>query len=231
MISIKVIFKCASKFGCFAKRLHHTLPSLPYAYDALEPVICREMLELHHNEYHRSYVKNLNVTLQGMENAISTGDLNTALCLQPVLKLNGGGHINHSILWSTLSPDGGCPSDELCREIIASFGTLDNLMDRMILMTYAVESSGWVWLGYNPYSSRLQITTCTNENPLQATTGLIPLFGIDLWEHAYHLQYKRNKVDYARFIFQVVNWLEVSRRYCEAYEIGQAWKKACESNN
>merc|ERR1711979_15154 len=171
--------------------MKHTLPDLPYDYNALEPTISAEIMQLHHSKHHNTYVTNLNATEEKIAEAQAKGDVSTAVSLQPALKFNGGGHINHSIFWQNLSPNGGGdPSGELLEAIKKDFGSVENMKSQLSASTVVVQGSGWGWLGYNKQANRLQIATCANQDPLDATTGLVPILGIDVWEHAYYIDYK-----------------------------------------
>jgi len=196
----------------------HSLPDLPYDYNALEPVICAEIMQLHHSKHHQTYVNNYNVAEEKLADAVSKGDASTVIGLQGALKFNGGGHINHGIFWQNLCPtkDSGEPSPELMAAIQRDFGSLDALKEKLSASTVAVQGSGWGWLGFNKASKKLQIAACANQDPLEATTGLVPLFGIDVWEHAYYLQYKNVRPDYVKAIWQVANWKDISQRFANA---------------
>lgn len=197
-------------------RFEHKLPPLPYKSNALEPIISGDIMELHHQKHHATYVTNLNAAEAKLKEAVAKGDISAQIALQPALRFNGGGHLNHSIFWQNLSPD-GCEIDGVILEAICStFGGVDEFKTKMMAMTNAIQGSGWGWLGYNKESKSLQITTCPNQDPLQATTGLVPLLGIDVWEHAYYLQYKNARAEYTKKIFEVVNWKDVNRRLIEA---------------
>ncbi|XP_062954448.1 superoxide dismutase [Mn], mitochondrial-like [Cynocephalus volans] len=142
------------------------------------------------------------------------GDVTTQIALQPALKFNGGGHINHSIFWTNLSPNGGGePEGDLSEAIKRDFVSLDKFKDKLTSVSVGIQGSGWGWLGFNREQGHLQIATCSNQNPLQRTTGLIPLLGIDVWEHAYYLQYKNVRPDYLKAIWNVINWENVTERY------------------
>ncbi|KAL4710911.1 hypothetical protein ACJJTC_002541 [Scirpophaga incertulas] len=194
-------------------RQKHTLPDLPYEYSALEPVVSREIMSLHHSKHHATYINNLNAAEEKLAQAQAKGDIQTVISLAPALKFNGGGHINHTIFWQNLSPCGGKPSDELTKAVEKDFGSWDNMKNQLAAASVGVQGSGWGWLGYNKQSKKIQIATCQNQDPLQATTGLVPLFGIDVWEHAYYLQYKNVRADYVKAIFDVANWKDVSSRF------------------
>ncbi|KAI6183188.1 Superoxide dismutase [Aphelenchoides bicaudatus] len=197
-------------------RAKHVLPDLPYDYNALEPVISSEIMQLHHQKHHATYVNNLNILEEKSHDALEKGDLRTAISLQAGLKFNGGGHINHSIFWTNLSKDGGEPNGELLEAIKRDFGTLEKMQEKLSSAATTVQGSGWGWLGYNAAEKRLQVTTCANQDPLEPTTGLIPLFGIDVWEHAYYLQYKNARPDYIKAIWKIANWKNVNERYLNA---------------
>ena len=144
------------------------------------------------------------------------GDIRAAIQLQGALKFNGGGHINHSIFWTNLSKDGGEPTGELLSQIKQDFGSVENLQKQLSAITVAVQGSGWGWLGYDKNHKKLQIAACPNQDPLEPTTGLVPLFGIDVWEHAYYLQYKNVRPDYVNAIWKIANWKNIDERFQHA---------------
>ncbi|XP_067845239.1 superoxide dismutase [Mn], mitochondrial isoform X1 [Heptranchias perlo] len=209
--------RCASNISpvlrCLPSRQKHTLPDLPYDYGALEPHISAEIMQLHHNKHHATYVNNLNVTEEKYAESLAKGDVTTQVALQSALRFNGGGHINHSIFWTNLSPNGGGePTGELMETIKRDFGSFEKFKEKMSAISVGVQGSGWGWLGYSKNSGRLQLAACSNQDPLQGTTGLIPLLGIDVWEHAYYLQYKNVRGDYLKAIWNVINWENVGER-------------------
>merc|ERR1711953_234943 len=193
--------------------MKHTLPDLPYDYGALEPVISAEIMQLHHSKHHQTYVNNLNVAEEQLAEAQEKGDVSKIIALAPALKFNGGGHLNHSIFWTNLAAGGGGePTGELLAAINKDFGSFENMKTKLSGSTVAVQGSGWGWLGYDKTKGSLAIATCANQDPLEATTGLVPLLGIDVWEHAYYLQYKNVRPDYVKAIFDIVNWDNVAER-------------------
>lgn len=198
------------------QRQKHTLPDLTYDYNALEPIISADIMKLHHSKHHAAYVNNLNIAEEKLQVAQANNCIKTIISLQPALKFNGGGHINHTIFWQNLSASGGCPSSELADAIKKEFGSLDNLKAQLSALSVGIQGSGWGWLGYNKQAKRLQLAACANQDPLEPTTGLVPLFGIDVWEHAYYLQYKNVRPDYVKAIFDIVNWQDVSDRFAKA---------------
>lgn len=195
------------------------LPKLHYALDALEPVISAEIMNLHLNKHHAAYVTNLNAALEKYEIAEKNNDLATLISLQPAINFNGGGHINHSIFWTNLAPksEGGGepPTGELAEALKAEWGSLDHFITTFNGMAAPIQGSGWCWLGFNKSKNRLELATCSNQDPL-AAKGLVPLLGIDVWEHAYYLQYKNVRLDYLKAIWGIVNWANVAERYSAA---------------
>jgi superoxide dismutase, Fe-Mn family len=143
-------------------------------------------MTIHHTKHHNTYVTNVNVTLEKLDAAVSKGDVSGIIALQGALKFNGGGHLNHTLFWENLAPhkQTSTPGSALLTAINSSFGSFDKLKSEMTAKTVAVQGSGWGWLGYNPSTTRLEVATCANQDPLQATSGLVPLVGIDVWEHA-----------------------------------------------
>lgn len=197
----------------------YVLPELPYDFNALEPVISAEIMELHYTKHHRAYVTNLNAALEKYHEAESKNSVAEMISLQSAIKFNGGGHINHSIFWTLLaSPKnggGGIPSGDLAIMIERDFGSFDAFKEKLTTACIGVQGSGWGWLGVNKSNERLQIATCANQDPLSAQ-GLVPLVGIDVWEHAYYLQYKNVRPDYVKAIWGIFNWSEVENRLIKA---------------
>lgn len=207
----------------------HQLPDLPYDYSALEPVISGEIMELHHKKHHQTYVNKLNEALEKSSEASSKGDLDKEIALQSAIKFNGGGHLNHSIFWTNLAPQnqggGEPPKGALAEEIQNLWGSFDKFVEAFNAKTAAIQGSGWGWLAWCKQHKHLTIRTCANQDPLFATTGLIPLLGVDVWEHAYYLQYKNARPDYLKNIWKVVNWMNVTERFeaaqkCESCQCG-----------
>lgn len=195
------------------------LPPLPYDFNALEPVISAEIMNLHYSKHHQAYVTNLNKALEQYADAECKNDLQAMISLQSLIKFNGGGHINHSIFWTNLAPQnnggGTAPSGKLADAIQKDFGSLEKLIEQMSAKAVAIQGSGWGWLSYNKTKGQLSICTCDNQDPL-STKGVVPLLGIDVWEHAYYLQYKNVRADYVKAIWNIVNWKNVEERYTKA---------------
>lgn len=196
-----------------------TLPELPYDFSALEPVISAKIMQLHYSKHHNAYVTNLNKAMEQLAEAEQKQDLAAEIALQSVIKFNGGGHINHSIFWTNLSPvnkNGGKPPEgALAAAINQEFGSLEKFIEHFSAKTIAIQGSGWGWLGYNKARGKLCTATCDNQDPL-STKGLIPLLGIDVWEHAYYLQYENVRADYVKAIWNIINWKNVAERFAQA---------------
>eukprot|EP01101_Sappina_pedata_P002629 TRINITY_DN12853_c0_g1_i1.p1 TRINITY_DN12853_c0_g1~~TRINITY_DN12853_c0_g1_i1.p1 ORF type:complete len:237 (-),score=124.08 TRINITY_DN12853_c0_g1_i1:154-828(-) len=195
------------------------LPDLPYKYDALSPVISGDIMELHHSKHHATYVKNLNVALEQYVEAESKNDVTKMIQLQSAIKFNGGGHVNHSIFWTNLAPikEGGghLEKGKLATAISSQFGDLERFISKFNAQTAAIQGSGWGWLVYNKEESRLAILAMPNQDPI-TQSGYVPLLGIDVWEHAYYLDYKNARPDYLKEIWKVVNWKNVEERFADA---------------
>ena len=199
-----------------------TLPPLPYAYNALEPHIDEATMKLHHDKHHQAYVNKLNEAL-AKEPTFAAGtnvdDLLKNLTAVPetirtAVRNQGGGHSNHSLFWQTLSAKSGAPAGDFAKAIDADLGGLDKLKAEMSEQAGKVFGSGWAWLVLDG-GKKLNLTTLPNQDsPL--SDGHYPLFGIDVWEHAYYLKYHNVRADYLKAIWNVVNWDFISARYAAA---------------
>ncbi len=196
--------------------MEYKLPDLAYEYNALEPVISAEIMEIHHSKHHQAYVNNLNASLKKYEAAVEAENLEEQISLQAAINFNGGGHINHYIFWTNLAPPemggGVAPTGKFADALNETFGSLDSFIAEFNATAGPIQGSGWAWLGYCKKTKSLKIATCANQDPL-CKQGLVPLLGIDVWEHAYYLQYKNVRPDYLNAIWQVVNWANVAARY------------------
>lgn len=192
-----------------------SLPEMPFAYDALEPVIAAEIMQLHHLKHHQAYVTNLNTALEKYENAEKNQDLDQMIALQPAIRFNGGGHINHTLFWENLVPEKKykAPEGEFANALQKRFGSLEKFIEQFNTIVGPLQGSGWGWLGYCSKSRNLIIATTANQDPLLATTQLHPLLGVDVWEHAYYLQYKNVRPDYLKAIWRVINWEAIQKRF------------------
>lgn len=194
------------------------LPQLPYAYDALEPHIDARTMEIHHSKHHNAYVTNLNNALEGNEELLSKSieDLMANLDAVPeaartAVRNNGGGHANHSLFWTVMGPNGGEePTGELSEAINQKFGGFDKFKEEFAKAAATRFGSGWAWLVVN--NGQLEVTSTPNQDtPLME--GKTPILGLDVWEHAYYLNYQNRRPDYISAFWNVVNWEEVSKRY------------------
>ncbi|AHK49858.1 superoxide dismutase [Bacillus velezensis TrigoCor1448] len=198
----------------------YKLPELPYAYDALEPHIDKETMTIHHTKHHNTYVTNLNKAIEGSALAEKSvdelvADLNAVPeDIRTAVRNNGGGHANHSLFWTLLSPNGGGePTGELAEEIKSTFGSFDQFKEKFAAAAAGRFGSGWAWLVVN--NGKLEITSTPNQDsPL--SEGKTPVLGLDVWEHAYYLNYQNRRPDYISAFWNVVNWDEVARLYSEA---------------
>ncbi|MEC8916360.1 superoxide dismutase [Salinicola sp. LHM] len=199
----------------------HSLPSLPYAYDALEPKIDAMTMEIHHTRHHQTYVNNLNAALEG------TGleDVPVDKLMADIEKVpqdkrqavinNGGGHANHSLFWTVMSKDGGGePTGKVGEAISSELGGYDAFKEEFKKAAAGRFGSGWAWLVVTPDKKLKVINTLNQDSPLME--GLTPILGLDVWEHAYYLKYQNKRPDYIAAFFDVINWDEVNRRYAEA---------------
>ncbi len=197
----------------------YQLPDLTYDFNAMEPVISAEIMELHYSKHHKAYVTNLNQALEKYHQAESKNDVASMIALQPAIRFNGGGHINHSIFWTILKPFAKSgkemPQGALMKMIEKDFGSLDSFKEKMTAATVGIQGSGWGWLGYHKGFKKLEITTCSNQDPL-STQQLVPILGIDVWEHAYYLQYKNVRADYVKAIWQILDWDHIEERFGKA---------------
>ncbi|HYD22119.1 MAG TPA: superoxide dismutase [Flavipsychrobacter sp.] len=194
----------------------HSLPALPYAYDALEPHIDAQTMQIHHGKHHQAYVDNLNKALAGTDGEGKTLEqlMDNISAYPAAVRNNGGGHYNHTLFWSILGPGGGAPSGDLATAINEAFGSLDGLKEKMNAAGTTRFGSGWAWLIVK--DGKLEVTSTPNQdNPLMDVADVkgTPILGIDVWEHAYYLHYQNRRPDYLNAIWNVINWNEVDLRY------------------
>ncbi|WP_276374477.1 superoxide dismutase [Chryseolinea sp. H1M3-3] len=195
-----------------------TLPALPYAFNALEPHIDARTMEIHHGKHHNTYVTNLNNAVAGKpEENLSIEEICKNISKYPVaVRNNGGGHWNHSFFWTIMGPNaGGKPSGAVADAINAAFGNFDEFKTKFAAAAAGRFGSGWAWLIADS-SGKLQITSTPNQdNPLMDVAEIKgkPILGIDVWEHAYYLNYQNRRPDYVNAFWNVVNWNEVAKRF------------------
>jgi superoxide dismutase, Fe-Mn family len=199
----------------------YSLPDLPYDYSALEPHISAEIMELHHSKHHQKYVSDANSALEKLEEARSSGDFGPIVGLQQTLSFNVSGHVNHSVFWQNMSPDGGDkPDGELASALERDFGSFDAFQAHFKSAATTIQGSGWGALSYDGLSGRLLVGAFQDHQSRQYT-GATPLLLLDMWEHAFYLQYKNVKADYVDAWWNVVNWADVAARYSAAAAAGQ----------
>ncbi len=196
----------------------YELPELPYAYDALEPHIDKETMNIHHTKHHNTYITNVNNALadqselqgKSVEELIANLDA-VPEAIRTAVRNNGGGHANHSLFWQILSPNGGGnPTGELATAIDAKFGSLDAFKEEFAKAATTRFGSGWAWLSVA--NGELEVSSTANQDsPIME--GKTPLLGLDVWEHAYYLNYQNRRPDYIGSFWNVVNWDEVSKRF------------------
>ncbi|MDR6229423.1 Fe-Mn family superoxide dismutase [Pseudomonas sp. SORGH_AS199] len=196
----------------------HTLPQLPYAYDALEPHVDAQTMEIHHTKHHQTYINNLNAALEGTEFAsLSAEDVVRQLDKLPqdkrgAVQNNGGGHANHSLFWTVMAPNaGGKPEGALAEAIESQLGGFDAFKEAFTKAALTRFGSGWAWLSVTPEKKLVVESTGNQDSPLM--TGNTPILGLDVWEHAYYLRYQNRRPEYIGAFFNVINWPEVTRRY------------------
>jgi superoxide dismutase, Fe-Mn family len=198
------------------------LPALPYAKDALEPHIDAQTMEIHHGKHHNAYVTNLNAALEGqadlagksLEELLANNLAAVPESIRTAVRNNGGGHMNHSLFWTVIGPNGGgAPTGELAEAINNKFGSLDSFKEQFAKAAATRFGSGWAWLVVN--NGELEVTSTPNQdNPVME--GKTAILGLDVWEHAYYLNYQNRRPDYISAFWNVVNWDEVSKLYAQA---------------
>ncbi|MGB2171534.1 MAG: superoxide dismutase [Flavobacteriaceae bacterium] len=196
------------------------LPKLPYSYDALEPHIDARTMEIHHSKHHNGYTNNLNNAIAGtaldgqaIETILTDLDLSNA-----AVRNNGGGYFNHALFWSTMGPNaGGTPSGDLAKAIDVAFGSFDAFKTAFSKAAATRFGSGWAWLCVHKGGTVEVCSTANQDNPLMPNVGCngYPILGLDVWEHAYYLNYQNRRPDYIAAFFNVVNWEAVSALYAE----------------
>ncbi|WP_448593322.1 superoxide dismutase [Thermoflexus hugenholtzii] len=202
----------------------HTLPPLPYPYDALEPYIDAQTMEIHHTRHHQAYVNNLNAALEKYPE-LQDVPVETLLRNLPsvpedireAVRNNGGGHLNHSMFWTLMKPGGGGePSGALAEAIAKAFGSFANFKELFTKAAMGRFGSGWAWLSMTAFGKLVVHSTPNQDNPVME--GLIPLLGLDVWEHAYYLKYQNRRADYVQAWWNVVNWDQAAANYAKALE-------------
>lgn len=199
----------------------HTLPALPYAYDALEPHIDAQTMEIHHSKHHQTYINNLNAAIEGTEWAEWPVEKLVGAVKQLPEKLQaavinqGGGHANHSLFWTVMAPNGGSvPQGEVAKAIEQQLGGFDAFKEAFTKAALSRFGSGWAWLSVTPTKQLVVESSGNQDSPLMH--GNTPILGLDVWEHAYYLKYQNRRPEYIGAFYNVVDWAEVERRYQQA---------------
>jgi len=194
----------------------YTLPELPYDYAALEPHISATIMQLHHDKHHQAYVTGANAALAALAAARESGDFAAVNLHEKNLAFNLGGHVNHSIFWTNLSPEGGDkPTGELASAVDDQFGSYDKFVAHFTAAATGVQGSGWAGLFYDSIGGNLVIQQILNQEA-QFAAGTVPLLLLDVWEHAYYLDYKNVRADYVKAFWNIVNWADVQARFGRA---------------
>jgi len=191
----------------------YTLPELPYDYAALEPHISAKIMELHHDKHHAAYVAGANAALEQLEEARANGSYGNVSKLSKDLAFNLGGHTNHSIFWKNLSPEGGDkPTGELAAAIDEFFGSFDKFREHFTNVALTIQGSGWAILAWDTVGKRLIIEQLYDQQG-NISVALIPVLQLDMWEHAFYLDYQNVKGEYVKAFWNIVNWADVQARF------------------
>ena len=194
----------------------YVLPELDYPYDALEPHISAEIMELHHSKHHQAYVDGANAALASLEAAREAGDMAAVNLYEKNLAFHLGGHSNHSVFWKNMSPNGGGePTGALASAIDDSFGSLESFKKQFTAAAMGLQGSGWAVLAYDTISGRL-VTFQLYDQQGNVPVGTVPLLMLDMWEHAFYLDYQNVKADYVKAFWNIVNWADVAERFEKA---------------
>src|SRR5215216_12860 len=196
----------------------YTLPELTYDYSALAPHISAAIMELHHSKHHQAYVTGANTALAQLADARDKGDFAWVNKLEKDLAFNLGGHVNHSIFWTNLSPDGGDkPTGDLAAAIDDQFGSFDKFMAHFTAVALGVQGSGWAVLAYDSIGQKLIIVQFFDQQG-NLPAGIVPILMLDVWEHAYYLDYKNVRADYVKAFWNIANWANAQQRFAAATE-------------
>ena len=202
----------------------YTLPEMPYAYDALEPHIDAQTMEIHHTKHHQKYTDGMNGALEKLSPELQDKDIEEILSninqvpddVKGAINFNGGGYDNHKLFWNSMKQNGGGePTGAIADAINDSFGSFAEFKELFSSKTAPIQGSGWGWLVYNPNSGKVEYKAMSNQTSPR-TEGLVPLLGLDVWEHAYYLKYQNKRPDYIAAWWNVINWDEVNDRFSKA---------------
>ena len=202
----------------------YTLPEMPYAYDALEPHIDAQTMEIHHTKHHQKYTDTMNGALEKLSPELQDKGIEEILSninqipddVKGAINFNGGGYDNHKLFWNSMKQNGGGePTGAIADAINDSFGSFAEFKELFSSKTAPIQGSGWGWLVYNPDAGKVEYKAMSNQTSPR-TEGLVPLLGLDVWEHAYYLKYQNKRPDYIAAWWNVINWDEVNDRFSKA---------------
>lgn len=198
----------------------YELPDLPYAYDALAPHIDEQTMRIHHGKHHAGYIRGLNRALKALRDIREgSGDVGLIKHWSREVSFHGSGHVNHAMFWAGMAPEGagggGFPEGALAARIERDFGTFEQFAAHFKAASKSVEGSGWGWLVWEPVAGRLLVIQGEKQQDMMMT-GVVPLLGVDVWEHAYYLRYQNRRADYLDAFMRVINWAEIGRRFAAA---------------
>ena len=195
-------------------KTNYILPKLPFQTSDLEPIISKEIIELHYHKHHQGYVNKLNEALDKYHEAELKNDIETLVEVQKDIKFNGGGHINHTFFWNNLASlnTKNNPSNNFLKILENDFESFDKFKENFEKIALSIQGSGWAWLGFKKESKKLEIMSTSNHDTPQLY-GITPVMVVDLWEHAYYLQYKNEKNEFLKKIWGIINFEEVEKRY------------------
>ena len=202
----------------------YTLPEMPYAYDPLEPHLDAQTMEIHHSKHHQKYTDGMNGALEKLSPELQEKDIEEILSninqvpdeVKGAINFNGGGYDNHKLFWNSMKQNGGGePTGAIADAINDSFGSFAEFKELFSSKTAPIQGSGWGWLVYNPSSGKVEYQAMSNQDSPR-TKGLVPLLGLDVWEHAYYLKYQNKRPDYIAAWWNVINWDEVNDRFSKA---------------
>ncbi|QPK94635.1 superoxide dismutase [Actinomyces sp. zg-332] len=208
----------------------YVLPELPYDYDALEPHISKEIMTLHHTKHHQAYVDGANAAVQKLEEARANNDLSAVNLWEKNLAFNLGGHINHSIFWTNLCPEGGKIDGEIKEAIVEQFGSFGAFQAHFEANAMGIQGSGWSILGWDSLGKRMHIFQLFDQQS-NMPAGIVPLLMLDMWEHAFYLDYLNVKANYVKAFWNIVNWENVNKRYLNAQKVNTVKLCCCDCKN
>jgi len=200
----------------------YVLPKLAYELNGLEPVISASLLDLHYNKHHMTYVNNLNLAVEQLQDAMAKNDLSKILSIQPNIVFNGGSHINHSMYWENLAPEktlGGkfpSPDSAFSKKIVQDWGSYEKFIEYFTKKATGIKGSGWAWLVLAKATKKFEYMETHDQDTPVMTADVVPLLTVDVWEHAYYIDYKNVRAEYLKNIWRIINWDVVEKRFLAA---------------